>query len=195
MMYQAKNSKHKSAKSTHEVIGDEIVLKMWVEGIYFTPHFDHDESCDRPKTVAWILNAPSYYAATACHKKSRWPYLGNDKKTTIEDQLVAKVLKTTRFSVQFLILKQFRKKATKCKQTQKHSVKPKGPPTRSVLVPSYKTRDELLTEHGMLQRYEYDVEFCIRDRGTRLHPEVQAGWVKAFPASLSVSCWYIYSLK
>ena len=51
MMYQAKNSKHKSAKSTHEVVGDEIVLKMWVEGIYFTPHFDHDESCDRPKTV------------------------------------------------------------------------------------------------------------------------------------------------
>ena len=143
--------------------------------------------------IARILNAPSYYAATACHKKSRWPYLGNDKKTTIEDQLVAKVLKTTRFSVQFLILKQFRKKATKCKQMQKHSVKPKGPPTRSVLVPSYKTRDELLTEHGMLQRY--DVEFCIRDRGTRLHPEVQAGWVKAFPASLSVSCWYIYSLK
>ena len=38
MMYQAKNSKHKSAKSTHEVIGDEIVLKMWVEGIYFTPY-------------------------------------------------------------------------------------------------------------------------------------------------------------
>jgi len=64
-------------------------------------------------------------------------------------------------------------KGKKCKQMQKHSVKPKGPPTRSVLVPSYKTRDELLTEHGMLQRY--DVEFCIRDRGTRLHPEVQAG--------------------
>merc|ERR1711934_1293268 len=29
---KAKNSKHKSAKSTHEVVGDEIVLKMWVEG-------------------------------------------------------------------------------------------------------------------------------------------------------------------
>ena len=32
--YQAKNAKHKSAKSTHELVGnDEIVLKMWVDGM------------------------------------------------------------------------------------------------------------------------------------------------------------------
>merc|ERR1712062_951936 len=30
---KAKNAKHKSAKSTHELVGnDEIVLKMWVDG-------------------------------------------------------------------------------------------------------------------------------------------------------------------
>ena len=30
---KAKNLKHKSAKSTHELVGnDEIILKMWVDG-------------------------------------------------------------------------------------------------------------------------------------------------------------------
>ena len=32
---RTKNAKHKSAKSTHELVGnDEIVLKMWVDGMH-----------------------------------------------------------------------------------------------------------------------------------------------------------------
>jgi len=34
---KARNPKHKSAKSTHELVGnDEIVLRMWVEGTFIS---------------------------------------------------------------------------------------------------------------------------------------------------------------